>query len=120
VPGCRSTNLDVHHILEVSKGGKNGLSNLITLCEAHHLAWHEGALVLEGAPPNVTFTRRANNNFKVATRAVETAAALRRLGDNPHVVKAAVAATRAHVGAYDLTTEMWIEIALSKCRQPAS
>jgi hypothetical protein len=119
VPGCRSTNLDVHHIHELSKGGKNVLSNLITLCEAHHVALHEGALLLEGIPPDVTFTRRSNNNFKTATRAVETAAALRQLGYRPDEIKAAVNATRTHVGSYDLPLEQWIKIALSKCPRPA-
>jgi Holliday junction resolvasome RuvABC DNA-binding subunit len=93
---------------------------LITLCEAHHLALHEGSLVLEGAPPNVTFTRRTNSNFNLATRAVETAAALRRLGFGPDEVKAAVAATRAHVGKYDLPIEQWIRIALGKCSRSVS
>ena len=120
VPGCRSTNLDAHHIRELSKGGKHELSNLISLCEAHHLALHEGSLVLEGAPPNVTFTRRTNSKFNLATRAVETAAALRRLGYKPEEVKAAVEATRTHVGKYDLPIEQWIRIALSKCPRPAS
>jgi hypothetical protein len=120
VPGCRSTNLDAHHIDPLSKGGPNRMSNLFTLCEAHHLALHEGALVLEGVPPNVTFTRRSNNNFKVAARAAETAAALRRLGYKPHEVKAAVEAARTHVGSYDLSLEQWVKIALSKCSSPAS
>jgi hypothetical protein len=120
VPGCRSTNLDAHHDHELSKGGKNLLSNLIALCEGHHLALHEGALVMEGVPPDVTFTRRSNNNFKVATRAVDTAAALRRLGYKNDEVKAAVAATRTHVGSYDLPLEQWIKIALSKCPRPGS
>ena len=115
VPGCRSTNLDVHHIVEWANGGTHELSNLITLCEAHHLALHDGSLVLEGAPPNVTFTRRSNSNFTLATRAIETAAALRRLGYKPDQVKAAVTATRAHVGTYELTVEQWVEIATSKC-----
>jgi hypothetical protein len=120
VPGCRSTNLDVHHILELTNGGKHELSNLITLCEAHHLALHEGALVLQGAPPNVTFTRRPNNNFKVATRAVELAAALRKLGYRADEVRAAVSATRTHVGDYDLPIEQWLKIALSRYPSPAS
>lgn len=94
--------------------------NLITLCEAHHLALHEGSLVLEGVPPNVTFTRRSNNNFMIATRAVETATALRQLGYKPAEVKAAVAATRTHVGSYDLPLEEWIKIALSKCGRSTS
>jgi Holliday junction resolvasome RuvABC DNA-binding subunit len=59
------------------------------------LAIHEKSLLLEGVPPNVTFTRRSNNNFKLATRAVETAAALRRLGYKTDEVRAAVDATRA-------------------------
>jgi hypothetical protein len=120
VPGCRSTNLDAHHILEVSKGGKHELSNVITLCEAHHLALHEGSLLLEGAAPSVTFTRRTSSNFSVAARAVETAGALRRLGYKPDEVKAAVDAARTHVGKCDLPIEQWIKIALSKCPRPAS
>jgi hypothetical protein len=120
VPGCRSTNLDVHHILELMNGGKHELSNLITVCEAHHLALHEGSLVLQGVPPNVTFVRRPNNNFKVATRAVELAAALRKLGYRGDEVKAAVSATRTHVGNYDLPVEQWIKIALTRCPRPAS
>jgi hypothetical protein len=120
VPGCRSMNLDAHHILEVSKGGKHELSNLITLCEGHHLALHEGSLLLEGMPPNVTFTRRTHSSFNLASRAVETAAALRRLGYKNDEVRAAVAATRTHVGKYALPIEQWIKIALSKCPRPAS
>jgi hypothetical protein len=120
VPGCRSTNLDVHHIHEVSNGGKHELSNMIALCEAHHLAIHEGSLLLEGAAPNVTFTRRSNSRFTMAARAVDTAAALRRLGYKPAEVKAAVDATRTHVGKYDLPIEQWIKIALSKCPRPVS
>jgi Holliday junction resolvasome RuvABC DNA-binding subunit len=93
---------------------------LITLCEAHHLALHEGSLLLEGAPPSVTFTRRTSSSFAVAARAVETAGALRRLGYKPDEVKAAVDATRTHVGKYDLAIEQWIKIALSKCSRLAS
>jgi len=120
VPGCRSTNLDVHHICELSKGGKHELSNLIAICEAHHLALHEGSLLLDGAPPNITFTRRTNSSFNIVARAVETAGALRRLGYKPAEVKAAVDATRTHVGTYDLPIHQWIKIALSKCPRPAS
>lgn len=34
--GWNETIRDVHHIIPVSKGGKNELSNLITLCPNHH------------------------------------------------------------------------------------
>src|SRR5262249_28624422 len=32
--------LEVHHILPVSKGGRNQLDNLITLCSTHHKLQH--------------------------------------------------------------------------------
>lgn len=41
-PGCnKSTHLEVHHRIPVTKGGsKYSLSNLITLCKEHHDARH--------------------------------------------------------------------------------
>ncbi len=33
--------LDIHHIMPVSQGGENTLSNLITLCKEHHLRIHD-------------------------------------------------------------------------------
>ena len=45
VPGCRSTNVDVHHLHPWALGGSHDEWNLITLCEAHHLAIHRGTLV---------------------------------------------------------------------------
>lgn len=39
---CSSTNrLDVHHIRPLSKGGLTVKSNLITLCEEHHMMRHK-------------------------------------------------------------------------------
>jgi hypothetical protein len=115
VPGCCATaNIDVHHIIFLMYGGKNVLSNLITLCEGHHLALHEGSLVIEGDADSAQFTRRSQNNFKIAARAVECAAELRKLGLAKDVIKAAVEATRTHVGKHDLTTQQWVDIALSK------
>ena len=83
-----------------------------------------------GAPRGIAGARRRaaechvyatfEQQLQRATRAVETAAALRRLGYKPDEVKAAVDATRAHVGNYDLPIEQWIGIALSKCLRPAS
>lgn len=39
-PAC-STFLQVHHILELSKGGSNEPSNLVTLCKLCHTQKHE-------------------------------------------------------------------------------
>jgi hypothetical protein len=50
VPGCKhSTFLDVHHIVLRSKGGRNDIENLLTLCGAHHRAAHRGQLRIEKA-----------------------------------------------------------------------
>jgi hypothetical protein len=115
VPGCHATaNLDVHHILFLMYGGKNTLANLITLCEGHHLALHEGSLVIEGDATSARFTRVRQNKFKIQTRIVECTAALRKRGVAKELVKAAVEATRTHVGMQDLTVQQWIDIALTK------
>ena len=49
---------------------------------------------------------------------VETTQALGALGWKPHEAKAAVEATRTHVGTAHLTLEQWIKLALSKCPKP--
>jgi hypothetical protein len=115
VPGCTAiTNIDVHHILFLMYGGKNTLANLITLCEGHHLALHAGALELEGDAYTAKFTFKPQNKFKIETRAVECAAALKKRGIAKELIKPAIAATRTHVGMQDLTTQQWVEIALAK------
>jgi hypothetical protein len=60
VPGCRSArNLDVHHIQFRSDGGRNELSNLLTMCSGHHALLHEGQLIVRGeAPHAVEFSWR--------------------------------------------------------------
>jgi len=120
VPDCRChRNLDVHHIVPRAEGGSNKPDNLLVLCEAHHLAHHEGSLRIEGTPANTTFVRSPNNRFKIETHVVETTKALVTLGWKRHEVKAAIDATRAHVGRADLPLEEWIKIALSKCPRPS-
>jgi hypothetical protein len=115
VPGCTATaNVDVHHMWFLMYGGKNTLANLITLCEGHHLALHDGGLVIEGDALNPKFVFKPQNNFKLASRAVECAAALRARGVARELIKVAVDATRTHVGTQDFTTQQWLDIALSK------
>jgi hypothetical protein len=57
-PGCPCRNVtDVHHVTWVSKQGKTVLSNLLTLCAAHHSRVHELGWALDGdANSEVRFT----------------------------------------------------------------
>ena len=52
VPGCRAArNLDVHHIIEQSRGGAHELWNVTLLCSGHHAALHAGLLEMRGKAP---------------------------------------------------------------------
>ena len=118
VPGCTSTrNLDLHH-LEAQVG--HVPSNLLTLCEAHHLAAHAGALKIDGDAADATFTRTHASNYTNATLALDTSKALRTLGFSPHEVKTAMARTTTHVGSSNLPLDHWIRIALSYCPKPTT
>jgi hypothetical protein len=56
-PGCPCSHVtDVHHMNWSSKGGLTVMSNLITLCTAHHSRLHELGWKVEGdANSKVTF-----------------------------------------------------------------
>ena len=50
VPGCRQIhNLEVHHRKLRKDGGTSDPENLIVLCGAHHRAFHEGWLLIDGS-----------------------------------------------------------------------
>jgi hypothetical protein len=113
VPGCLShNNLDVHHILQLMHGGTNELSNLITLCEAHHLALHDGTLIIERVSGELRFRHEGRNGFTRATREVETRQALRARGYDREQVKEVMRRTITQVGESDLSAEQWLVIAL--------
>jgi hypothetical protein len=114
VPGCSShKNLDIHHIVHRQQGGTHELSNLVTLCEAHHLAHHDGTLVIaHAADGTLEFRREGRNRFTRATREVETKAALRARGFDREKVKTLIARTINHVGESDLSADQWLAIAL--------
>ncbi len=45
VPTCRTIlTIDIHHIIHVSKGGGNEVSNLIALCPTCHALHHKGVI----------------------------------------------------------------------------
>jgi len=57
VPGCRhATFTEPHHIRLRSEGGNHDPENLVTLCGAHHLAVHEGRLIVTGTASSARFT----------------------------------------------------------------
>ena len=118
VPGCQSTrNLDLHHV-EPQVG--HVASNLLTLCEAHHLATHAGALTIAGDAADPTFTRIHASTYTNAALAADTAKALRTLGFTSHEVKLAVAQTMTHVGTEHLPLDHWLRIALTYCPKPTT
>jgi len=54
VPGCTSrANLNVHHVVFLSRGGDSADSNLVTLCVAHHQRGiHDGLIRCGGTAPD--------------------------------------------------------------------
>jgi hypothetical protein len=123
VPGCRSsTNVDIHHLRPVSKGGTHAYGNLISLCEAHHIAHHEGALhlTLNVQTGELSIKREGGNNFTRAARAVEAAAALRADGLARDAIRAAIERTKTHVGTTEMSLDQWIEIAKRYVADPGN
>ena len=45
--GWKETTRDIHHILPVSKGGKNTIDNLIVVCPNHHRMFHKNLISQE-------------------------------------------------------------------------
>jgi hypothetical protein len=113
VPGCQAhANLDVHHITHREHGGTNDLWNLITLCEAHHLCHHEGALAIERVGGELRFRREGRNAFTRATRIVATKEALREREIGRERIAEIMQRTIAHVGANELSEQEWIATAM--------
>jgi hypothetical protein len=54
VPGCTSQrNLHARHVLFRSRGGRDDLANLVTLCAAHHQRGvHRGVIRISGRAPD--------------------------------------------------------------------
>ncbi len=49
-PGCESRRVDLHHIQYWSNGGRTKLTNLVSLCKAHHMLVHERGYLIASAP----------------------------------------------------------------------
>ena len=49
-PGCGCRGRDAHHVQSWAEGGPTVLSNLLSLCRAHHTLVHEGGFRVEALP----------------------------------------------------------------------
>lgn len=106
VPGCRhATFVDVHHLRTREDGGGHELSNLLTLCGAHHRACHRGHLRIERSDSGFRFLHAGGTPYgepldlgapDVAARAFR---ALLKLGFDEREARAAI--TSSHVGSHD-------------------
>ncbi len=60
VPGCTHLRfIDLHHQEPRARGGRNTLTNLLSLCTRHHRLVHEGVLAIEGTPETGWVVRHA-------------------------------------------------------------
>jgi hypothetical protein len=99
-------------------GGKNEMWNLLTLCEAHHLAHHEGVLAIDIVDGKVVFAWEGRNSFTRATRMVATKEALHERGFDREQIRLIMARTVTHVGLNDLSESQWLSIALGYAEAP--
>ena len=49
-PGCTCRGVDAHHVKHWAEGGATVLSNIASLCRAHHVLVHEGGFRMEALP----------------------------------------------------------------------
>jgi hypothetical protein len=123
VPWCRSAgNCDVHHVKPWALGGRHTLENMITLCEAHHLAHHEGTVLIRREDGRFVIERNESSpsapkppSAEQTRLAAETALALKGLGFKPNEIKESMEKTRTHVGTDEKDLQQWITIALGYC-----
>jgi hypothetical protein len=54
-PGCESRRTDAHHILYWSNGGETKLSNLVSLCKAHHRIVHDKNIIITATAGGFAF-----------------------------------------------------------------
>ena len=125
VPGCRSSRfVELHHVTPRANGGGHDAPNLVVLCTAHHLAYHDGRLDIRGRAPHLTFLHADGRPYGApppgeVPQALrdDACSALRNLGFSAHEAAAAVAHAMAHA-SQPATIEDVIRAALRACRPP--
>jgi hypothetical protein len=76
VPGCTAQrNLHAHHVLFRSRGGRDDLANLVTLCAAHHQRGvHRGVVRISGRAPEALVFELPLCVYRSGDRAVRAGA----------------------------------------------
>jgi hypothetical protein len=126
VPGCRNTIfVDLHHIQLRSEGGRNELTNLVTLCGSHHRAPHRGSLLIEkDARVGVAFRHADGALYGDAIDAPTLEAqtklfsALRHLGFREREVRTVLADLRADPESRGASVEGLLRQALRRLCPP--
>ena len=134
VPGCRSgRNLELHHLVARADGGSHVASNVVSLCDAHHVAHHAGTLAISGtAPDALVFVRPpacpplieaadaapTPSRLGAAILRVQARSALVNMGWKPPIAALAVDEAIAAIGA-DVEIAVMIGEALRRCPRAA-
>jgi hypothetical protein len=106
VPSCRNADyIDLHHLQSREEGGSHDPENLITLCGAHHRAFHGGRLRVVGSPSNgLTFRHADGTSYggvvsaPSAARQTEAFQALRGLGFKEKAARGALERATRQLG----------------------
>ena len=123
VPGCRSSRgLEIHHIVERSRGGGHDASGLVLLCQAHHMSRHAGRLRITGtAPDHLCFEHEDGRPYGAdpvaADPFVEARTAMRTMGFAAREAAAAVERARAVVDPASNLVAV-LRASLRQCRPP--
>jgi hypothetical protein len=96
VPGCANTKkLDGHHVIHWIHGGRTDLSNLILLCEPHHLAHHNGEFtVTASGKGRFTFIRKNGMPMMPPPSEADHSDAVRQLRERHATVEPTAATTQ--------------------------
>jgi hypothetical protein len=119
VPGCRATrNLDVHHLEHLAHGGTHAKENLTTLCDGHHVAHHDGRLLIRGPAPDIEVIWLAEvPHVGDSENAEQVRSALKNLGFTRDETERALSRALAQVG--DAALEPLMRAALRECPKSA-
>ena len=110
VPGCRSTRfLDVHHLVWRADGGGHEPSNVCLACASHHVAIHEGRLIVRGdMSTGLTFCHADGRPYGAPqpprdpepTLVADAISAVHQLGYSATEARGAVRSVASHAGSH--------------------